>query len=174
MRERLTADRLRAFMRALGRDAEVESRVYITGGATAVLLGWRESTLDADIAIRPDHDSILRAIPRLKEELHINVELAAPSDFIPHVPGWDSRSRFIVREGKLAFHHYDFYSQALAKIERSHEIDVADVRQMIESGLVERPKLLELFEAIEPELYRYPAIDPRRFRRAVLATLHLQ
>ena len=84
------------------------------------------------------------------------------------------RSRFIAREGKITFHHYDFYSLALAKIERGHEIDVVDVRHMIETGVVERAELLRLFEAIEPETYRYPAIDPRRFRRAVLATLNLQ
>ena len=161
-------------MRALGREAATEGRVYVTGGGTAVLLGWRESTLDADIQIVPDHDSVLRAIPQLKESLQINVELAAPSDFIPPLPDWESRSRFIVKEGKLSFHHYDFYSQALAKIERGHEIDKADVRQMLESHLVEHDRLLELFESIEPQLYRYPAIDPRRFRRAVLATLNLQ
>lgn len=174
MRERLTEERLRAFMRALGRAAEIESRVYVTGGATAVLLGWRDNTLDVDIKLIPDHDSVLRAIPRLKEELRLNVELAAPSDFIPPLPGWEERSRFIAREGTLSFHHYDFYAQALAKIERSHEIDLADVQQMLDSALVDRAKLLQLFEAIEPELFRYPAIDPRRFRRAVLATVNLQ
>jgi len=161
-------------MRALGREAAIECRVYVTGGATAVLLGWREGTLDVDIAIMPDHDSVLRAIPRLKEELQINVELAAPSDFIPKLPEWETRSPFIVREGKISFHHYDFYSQALAKIERGHDIDRTDVQQMISSGRVKPEKLLQLFEAIESELYRYPAIRPQSFRRAVLATINLQ
>lgn len=171
MRARLTDERLRSFMRALGREATVECRVYLTGGASAVLLGWRDSTLDADMTIFPDHDSVLRAIPRLKESLQINVEFAAPSHFIPALPNWEARSPFIAREGTVSFHHYDFYSQALAKIERAHGIDRADVQQMIESGLVLREKLLQLFETIEPELYRYPALDPARFRSAVLATV---
>jgi hypothetical protein len=163
MRERLTEERLRAFMRALAREAAAEGRVYLTGGATAVLQGWRDSTLDVDIKIIPEHDRVLRAIPELKEQLHINVELASPDDFIPQLPGWEDRSAFIAREGKLSFHHYDFYAQALAKIERDHDLDRQDVRAMIDNGLVQPAKLLALFEAIEPELYRYPAVNPARF-----------
>lgn len=154
-------------MRALAREATEQGRVYVAGGASAVLLGWRESTLDVDLKIIPEHDRLLRAIPALKESLGINVELATPDDFIPQVPGWQDRSPFIVMEGKLSFHHYDFYAQALAKIERDHGIDRADVQHMIESGLVERTRLLTYFEAIEPQLYRFPAINPMRFAERV-------
>jgi hypothetical protein len=154
-------------MRALAREATAEGRIYLTGGATAVLQGWRESTLDVDLKIIPEHDRLLRAVPVLKESLHLNLEYAAPDDFIPPLPGWQDRSRFIAREGKLSFHHYDFYAQALAKIERNHEIDRLDVKSMIDGGLVEPQKLLAFFEAIEPELYRYPAINPARFAARV-------
>jgi hypothetical protein len=41
---------------------------------------------------------------------------------------------------------------------------------MIESGLVTPARLRELYETIEPELYRYPAIDPSAFRQKVEAT----
>jgi hypothetical protein len=54
------------FMRALGRAAKSEGRVYLTGGATAVLHGWRESAIDVDIKVVPDNDELLREIPRLK------------------------------------------------------------------------------------------------------------
>ena len=167
MRERVTEPRLRAFMRALAREARSEGRVYITGGASSVLLGWRDSTLDVDLKIVPEHDHLLRAIPNLKESLHINVEQAAPDQFIPALPGWEERSPFIEREGLLSFHHYDFYAQALAKIERNHDIDRRDVRDMIAAGLVDKQKLLELFRAIEPELYRFAAVDPAAFKRRV-------
>ena len=40
---------------------------------------------------------------------------------------------------------------------------------MVAEGLVEKPQLRSLFDAIEPDLYRYPAIDPASFRRAVEA-----
>ena len=174
MRQRLTEERLRAFMQALGRAAKREGRVYIAGGATAVILGWRESTLDVDLKIIPEDEGMFRAIPELKESLQVHVELAAPDDFIPPLPGWQDRSPFIAREGLVSFHHYDFYAQALAKIERSHDIDRMDVQQMFAAGLVKRDRLLNLFAAIEPELYRYPAIDAKRFRRAVESALRLQ
>ena len=171
MRERLTGERLREFMRALARETNTEGRVYITGGASAVLLGWRENTLDIDLKFVPEHDRFLRAISDLKDRLRVNVEQASPDDFIPPLPGWEDRSPLIIREGKLSFHHYDFYAQALAKIERGHEIDSRDVLQMIERGLVDRARLMELFMAIEPNLYRYSAIDPKRFRRRVESTI---
>ena len=167
MRELTDAARLRAFMRALGAEADQEARVYFTGGATAVLLGWRPTTIDADIAIVPDSDRLLRALPRLKESLRMNVELASPAHFIPELPGWEERSPFIAREGKVSFHHYDLYSQALSKIERGHAQDRQDVAVMLQRGLVEPARVRELFAAIEPKLYRYPALDPASFRRAV-------
>ena len=83
MRELADSTRIERFMSELGRAVQVESRFYLTGGATAVLHGWRESTIDVDIKLMPDRDELLREIPRLKEELDLNVELAAPSDFIP-------------------------------------------------------------------------------------------
>lgn len=166
MRERVTAPRLLEFMRVLGTEVKTAARVYLVGGATAVLLGWRESTIDVDLKIIPDAD-VLKALPRLKESLKINVELASPSDFIPEIPGWQERSQFITREGKLDFFHYDPYMQALAKIERGHATDNADVQQMFERALIEPARLIELFEMIEMQLYKYPAIDPPTLRRSV-------
>jgi len=99
------------------------------------------------------------------------VELASPADFIPALPGWEERSPFIAREGRLSFHHYDFYSQALAKIERGHARDKADVAEMLARGLVEPGRLRALFEAILPRLDRYPAIDPASFRNALAEAL---
>lgn len=42
---------------------------------------------------------------------------------------------------------------------------------MLERGLVEPARLQRYFGEIEPELYRFPAIDPATFRRAVAAML---
>lgn len=158
---------LARFMRALGEAATADARVYFTGGVTAVLFGWRDATIDIDLELVPDCDELLRAIAVLKDDLRINVELAAPSHFIPELPGWEMRSLFITREGRLSFYHYDLYAQALAKIERGHAQDRLDVTAMRDAGLVEPERLRELFAAIEPEMYRYPAIDPRSFRAAV-------
>ena len=167
MREALTADSLQSFMKALAVDARTPSRVYLVGGASAVLLGWRDSTIDVDLKIIPESDEILRALPRLKERLRINIELASPDDFIPALPGWQERSRFIQQEGKLSFYHYDFYAQALAKIERGHDIDLDDVKQLIESDTVEVERLWVLFKSIRSQIYRYPDLDAEAFQRAV-------
>ncbi|MBI4545377.1 MAG: hypothetical protein HY703_09290 [Gemmatimonadetes bacterium] len=167
MRALADAERIRRFMRALGREARVEARVYFTGGASAVLLGWRPTTIDVDLKFVPEQDALLRALPRLKDRLQINVELASPDDFIPVAPGWEERSPFIGREGGLSFHHFDFYAQALAKLERGHTQDLQDVTTMLRSGVIDPATALRYFERIEPQLYRYPAIDPPSFRTAV-------
>lgn len=167
MRRLADAERIREFMRALAGAADREARLYFTGGATAVLCGWRASTIDVDILIVPEMDGLLRELPKLKEDLQLNVELACPADFIPELPGWEPRSRFVEQQGRLSFYHYDLYAQALAKIERGHAQDIADVSEMLQRRLIEPPQVKRLFEAVEPLLYRYPAIDPAAFRRAV-------
>jgi Nucleotidyltransferase of unknown function (DUF6036) len=167
MRDLADAPHIERFMEALGRAASVEGRVYLTGGATAVLQGWRESTIDVDIKIIPDDDELLREIPGLKERLNINVELAAPSDFIPVPDGWEERSPFIRRVGKVSFHHFDPVAQALSKAERGHDQDLRDIKDLIASGLVDPADARAQFDSIEPELYRFPAIDPASFRRSV-------
>jgi hypothetical protein len=158
-------------MREFGAEAREEGRVYFTGGATAVLHGWRESTIDLDIRMVPEQDALFRAIPHLKERLQINVELASPDQFIPVRTGWEDRSPFIAREGRVSFHHFDLYAQALAKIERGHAQDVIDVQELLRRGLVNRPGLLDYYHAIEPGLYRYPSLDPATFRQAVLRAI---
>jgi hypothetical protein len=167
MRALADAGRIRGFMRELGDAADVSARVFLTGGATAVLIGWRASTIDVDIKIMPESDRIFRAIPALKERLQINVELASPADFIPVPPGWEERSPFIDQEGRLSFHHFDLYAQALAKVERGHAQDVDDVREMLRRELIVREQARAYFDRLEPDLYRYPAIDPATFRAAV-------
>lgn len=171
MRPPVDEARLRELARRLGRVATRPTRIYLTGGASAVLEGWRGSTIDVDLRFEPDVDVLLRELPALKDDLGVNIELASPPDFIPELPGWRDRSPFVFREGNVDIHHFDFYSQALSKIERGFTQDLHDVASMLESGLVEPARLRELYNAIEPELYRYPAVDPAAFRRKVDAAV---
>jgi len=136
---------------------------------SAVLLGWRETTLDVDLKADPEPTGFFECLPRLKDALDINIELASPDQFVPPLPGWRERSQFIAQHGRLAFCHYDFYGQALSKIERAHARDRDDVGRMLESGLVKPERLLELFREAEPLLVRYPAIDAQRLRLRVSA-----
>jgi hypothetical protein len=171
MRRAADADRIRRLLADLGRAATLDTTLYLVGGATAVLHGWRSTTIDVDLHIEPQSDELLRAIPALKEALEINVELASPADFIPELPGWRDRSPFVDRWGPLTVRHYDLYAQTLAKLERGHALDLTDVRELLARGLVDRRRARALFAAIEPEMYRYPAVDPRAFRRRVEAAL---
>ncbi len=167
MRQLADAERVRRFVRELGGEADTEAACYLTGGATAVLLGWRNSTIDVDVLLVPESDRLLRAIQRLKDDLEINVELASPLDFIPIPDGWEDRSLFEAREGKLSIYHFDPYGQALAKLERAHSQDLDDVRELLDRGLVEPARALAYFDEIEPGLFRFPAVDPAAFRRHV-------
>lgn len=167
MRADADAERVRALARELSKVARDDVTIYLTGGATAVLQGWRHSTVDVDVRVEPDSDEIMRRISTVKNDLDVNVELASPPDFIPELPGWRDRSPVAFREGRVTVRHFDPYSQALAKIERGFDLDRADVRAMIEDGLVDPERLRQLFEEIEPGLFRYPAIDPEAFRSKV-------
>lgn len=167
MRALADAERIRRLAEQLGKVARAPATLYLTGGATAVLEGWRASTVDVDIRIEPDTDDIFRALARIKDQLDLNIELASPPDFIPELPGWRERSPFVLSAGALTVRHFDPYSQALSKIERGLEHDLADVREMLARDLIHVPRALELFATIEPRLHRYPAIDPTSFRAKV-------
>lgn len=171
MRAKVDASRIERFMAALGRAARSEGCVFLTGGTSAVLIGWRESTIDVDLSFDPEPAGVFEALARLKDELDLNVELASPAHFIPPLPGWRERCRHIVTHGRLQFFHYDFVAQALSKIERGHAQDISDVREMVSRGLVAPAALRECFDQIEPELIRYPAIDADLFRQKVQEAL---
>jgi hypothetical protein len=169
VRELADVARVGRFMIALGAAAREEAVCYLTGGASAVLVGWRQTTVDVDIRLEPESADLLRELVRLKNDLRLNVELASPGDFIPLPEGWRERSPFVAHEGPVVFRHFDPLSQALAKLERAHDRDLGDVDALLEEGLVERSRLREAYDEIEPELYRFPAIDPRAFRARVEA-----
>jgi hypothetical protein len=63
MRRPVDTPRVEAFMERLGGAARVEGAVYLTGGATAVLLGRRRSTVDIDLKLVPDDDACCARSP---------------------------------------------------------------------------------------------------------------
>src|SRR5438045_329982 len=137
-------------------------RVYVCGGASAVLMGWRSCTRDIDLVVEDD-DATLLAIASARDRLNISVKRTSPTRFVPPLPNWEARSVSI----DYCFHHFDFYSQCLSKLERAHRDDLDDVHSMVKSGLVKRAKLRELFRDVESELYRYPVVDPPTLKSAV-------
>lgn len=167
MRGSADASAVRRFLGELGRLAREPATVYLVGGATAVLEGWRPTTVDIDLRIEPESDDVLRLLPELKERLAINVELASPLDFLPEPAGWRDRSPFVAQEGALTIRHMDPVLQALAKLERGFDQDLRDVEAMLSRGLVDPRRLRATLEEIEPLLFRFPAVDPDGLRAAV-------
>jgi hypothetical protein len=167
MRSETTPAKIEAFLKALGQRVSGNGKVYLTGGASALLIGWRQMTIDIDLKADPEPQNFFEAIAELKNELDINVELASPDQFIPELPGWRDRSIFILREKQIDFYHYDFYSQALSKLERAHTRDQKDVIEMEKKGLIEKGKLWDFFQQIESRLIRFPAIHSSVFREKV-------
>lgn len=167
MRGEADRAKLERLMEAIGERARGSGVVYLTGGATALLFGWRKATIDVDIKADPEPPGLFEAIAALKESLDLNIELASPDQFIPTLPQWRERSIFIATYGPVSFYHYDLYSQALSKLQRGHARDLRDVEAMRSARLIEPATLARLFRDIEPRLIRYPSIDSATFERAV-------
>lgn len=146
MRRRVTKEALDGFMDEIGRIARRPVSLYLTGGASALLLGFRDSTIDIDLS--GELESIFAEIPRIKERLQVNVETVKPTDFVPSLEGEASRHRFIRAAGKATFLHFDPYAQAFSKIVRGHVTDLADARALMAAGLVDRHRLLQLVKKV--------------------------
>jgi hypothetical protein len=160
MREEMTRDHLASLMKELAKTAPRRGsyRVYFVGGGTAVYLGWRQSSIDADLY--SDKDVVFRHIQEIKERLNINVEFARPEDFVPPLRGTASRHLFIETVGSITFYHYDPYAQVFSKVVRGFQRDVDDAREFVRSGLVDPRKLKALVTAIPDSAYaKYPNLS---------------
>jgi hypothetical protein len=167
MRPPADAEKIRRLLEELGRRARGPGRVYLAGGATALLIGWRANTVDVDLKLDPEPEGIFEAIAALKDDLDVNIELASPDQFLPALPDWRRRSVFIGRHGDVEFFHYDLRGQALAKLARGHDRDLLDVEAMLEHDLVSIAELRSALETVRPGLLRYPALDAAAFERRV-------
>lgn len=150
-------------MDELAASAKSPGKVYFTGGATALMLGFREQTIDIDLKLDPEPQGVFEAIAKLKNTLDVNVELASPADFIPAPANWREQSKFVGKIGPIEFFHFDLTLQALSKIERGHEQDLSDVKRLLDGGWITPDQIRRVLKEIEPQLLRYPAINPAQF-----------
>jgi hypothetical protein len=168
MRRSPTRESLRELMKALARSAPKRGswRVYFVGGGTAVLMGWRDSTIDVDLYAADD--AIFNDVQAIKERLELNIEFARPEDFVPPLTGSANRHVFIETIGTVGFYHYDPYSQLLSKIVRGLARDVQDARNFLRSGMVDATKFRSLVEGIPDSAYaKYPSLSRRDLHEAV-------
>lgn len=170
MRPDLTRERLQELMRELARTAPRQGthRVYIVGGGTAVLSGWRATSVDADL--HADDEAVFHDIQGIKERLNVNVEFTRPEQFVPPLSGTQDRHLFVQTLRNVSFWHYDPYAQVFSKLARGLERDLADARSFVRSGLVEPERLLALVRAVPAAAYaRYPRLAPTRLLAVIEA-----
>lgn len=160
MRHELTRGRLLAVMKELADTAPRRGpfRVYLTGGSTAVYLGWRKSSIDADLSA--DRDTVFRDIQGIKERLDLNIEFASPGDFVPLLKGSADRHLLICKIGPVSFYHFDPYTQLLSKIVRGFQRDIEDARRFLRSELIDAETFRVLVRAIPDSAYaKYPSLS---------------
>lgn len=63
MRQKVNVEALKKFMEVIGRSGRKNARIYFVGGATAVLLGWRDTTIDIDLKLVPEVNEVLKSLP---------------------------------------------------------------------------------------------------------------
>jgi uncharacterized nucleotidyltransferase DUF6036 len=105
------------------------------------------------------------AIQRLIQQMQVNVEFASPADFMPLPSQWETRARFIARYGMIDVFYFDFYRIALSKIERGNSRDIADVKLLVQQGIITLNELDVAYQEVLSQLgkWRYPRITPQRF-----------
>ncbi len=82
VRADVTRERLRALFREIAKSAPAKrrSRIYVVGGGTAVLAGWRPSSVDADLY--SEDEAVFRDIQRIKERLDVTAVVEALRAFL--------------------------------------------------------------------------------------------
>jgi len=168
VRHNVTRDDLHGLMKEFARSAPGRDpyRVYLVGGGTAVLAGWRESTVDVDLY--SDTEAVFRDIQDIKERVQLNIEFARPEDFVPPLAGNETRHVFIETIGRVSFFHYDPYAQLLSKVVRGFARDLADAENFVRSGMVETGRFRSLVGAIPDTAYaKYPNLSKGTVLEAV-------
>lgn len=167
MRQSVDKAAIDSFLQHLGRTFRKPARLYLVGGAALVHLEERPGFTQA-IDIQgggANEGEFIVAIHRLIQQMQVNVEFASPVDFIPLPTQWEMHSRFIGRYGTIDVFYFDFYSIALSKIERGNSRDIADVKLLVQQGIITLSELDIAYQEVLSQLGkgRYPRITPQRF-----------
>ena len=157
-------DLMAEIARAAPRDGTY--RVFVQGGGTAVLEGWRESTIDADLYA--DEIRVFGNVQQIKERVGVNIEFVRPEDFVPALPGSEDRHVFIETMGRVSFYHYDPYAQLLSKVVRGFDRDLQDAKRLVDSGMVDLDRFRDLVERLPEAAYaEYPALSADAVHEAI-------
>jgi hypothetical protein len=62
MRSSVDPQKIEQLMEALGRESRGPGCIYFTGGVSALLIGWRDSTVDVDIRLDQNHQAFFKRL----------------------------------------------------------------------------------------------------------------
>lgn len=113
-------------MSALGELVRGEGTIYLTGGATALLRGWRDATIDVDIKPDPEPAGLFEALREKLGEIET---------LLPRYPAIDARSfrraveefvgsergRLLQAQGGDAYSRYNALMRELASFEAARD-----------------------------------------------------
>ncbi len=168
MRPKVDKARVEDFLKNLGRNFRKAGRLYLVGGAALVHSGVRPgSTVDIVIEISGENEGeMIDAIQRLIQQMNINIEFASPRDFMPLPKHWLTQSRYIGRYGTVDVFYFDFYSIALSKMQRGSDLDLNDVKLLLQQGMITLEGLdqayKEVFAQLKETSYR-KKLNPQQF-----------
>jgi len=153
-------------MAALAAACGGEGSIYLAGGATAVLHGWRPMTIDIDLKPDPEPPGLFEALAILKNELDLNVELACPTSYPRHSRLARTQPVHCATRSRQIF---PLRSLRPGAIQAATPARPRPSRRSLAPAvrLDSKKPVVEMFQQIEPQLIRYPAIDPASFRAAV-------
>jgi hypothetical protein len=168
---------IESFLQQLGRTIRKPGRLYLVGGAALVHAGIRPGfTEEIDIQVSGANEGeLIVAIQKLIQQMQINVEFASPADFMPLPSEWKMHAHYVGRYGEVDVFYFDFYSIALSKIERGNNRDIADVKLLVQQGIINLDELDTAYREVLAQLGkgRYPRITPQRFSERYTAVRKL-
>ena len=177
MRPGVDKTAIESFLQQLGRTFRKPGRLYLVGGAALVHAGVRPGfTEDIDIQISGANEGeLIIAVQQLIQQMQINVEFASPADFIPLPSGWEMHAQYVGRYGEIEVFYFDFYSIALSKMERGNNRDIADVKLLVQQGIITLDELDTAYQEVLAQLGkgRYPRVTPQQFSERYTAIRQL-
>jgi hypothetical protein len=134
---------------------------------------WQEG-----IKQRPQQPSVVAAVIRDIADEHQceeESEFASPGDFMPLPTQWEMHAQYVGRYGSIDVFYFDFYSIALSKIERGNSRDIADVKLLVQKGIIKLDELDVAYQQVLVQLGqgRYPRLTPERFVQRYAAVRQL-
>jgi hypothetical protein len=163
----LSRANIEQFLHALARQFPQPSNLYLVSHAALVHLGLRSSTTNIlHLTIETaDEASMIAAIHRCAEALHLNVEFTSPKDALPIPWNWQDQSRYLGPYGYIDVFYFDFVSMALNGIVQGTRSDIHDVWLLVQQKIITLHDLDNAYIEVQPHMGRkpYDYIQPQQF-----------